>query len=184
MIAMKRLLFLTGFLILASCGGSGNGETLSHGVAGDALTARMAFEILGEEEGGVRIGIVVRNPARVPLQSIRSWVRFDPAHARVSDLRVEDGRFSLFAPREREVNEADGFIQLGGAVRSGVKEERVLFASFRVRRIGDRTAGGIAPAILSFYDWNAEGAGHTAALSLGPHGAVNIIDAPLSLVLP
>lgn len=181
---MKRLFLLPGFLLLLSCAaGQGNDERFSHGVAPDTLTAHLSLEALSKEESGQRIGIVLRNPAALPVQSIRSWMRFDPALVAISDLRIEDGRFSLFAPKERQVNETTGFLQLGGAARIAIAEERILFASFHVERTSGRTRE-TSPVILSFYDWKAEGNGHTAVLSLGSHGAVNIIEAPSSLPLP
>lgn len=181
---MKRIFLLAGFLLLLiSCSEQGNGERLTHSAAGDALTAHLSLEVLSKEESGQRIGIILRNPAALPVQSIRSWMQFDPALVAISDLRIEDGRFSLFAPKERQVNETTGFLQLGGAARTAIAEERIVFASFHVRETNGRTRE-TSPVILSFYDWKAEGNGHTAVLSLGSHGAVNVIEAPSSLVLP
>jgi hypothetical protein len=178
---MKRFLLLTGLLLLSSCRVGESGKELAHGVAGDVRTARLSIELLGEEEGEWRVGIALENPAEVPVQSIRSWIQFDAARLGISDLHIEDGRFVLFAPGEKVI-EDEGFIQLGGAVREVITDKNLLFASFRVRERSGRKSG--TPTFLSFYDWRAEGNGHTAVLSLGSHGAVNIIEAPSVFMLP
>ena len=176
---MKRFLTITGLLLLVACGrqASTNGDQeLKHAVAPDTLSARLELRILEKNAGKATIGIVIINPERVPIQSVRSWVKFDPLTMRVQDLGIVERRFALFAPGERTIDRREGFIKLGAAAKQPVADDEILFATFSVR--ADHT-----PVALTFYDWREEGDGHTALLSLSEDAIVNIVRAPSSIAL-
>ena len=89
-------------LLLLSCS-SGNGpntdRSLSHSVAPESLSARMALRVI-EDDGEKKImAIVIHNPEHIPVQSVRAWVRFDPASLSLNDLAIQDGRFALIRYR-------------------------------------------------------------------------------------
>ena len=173
---------LTGILFLSSCAGGGGAETrLKHEAVPESLTTTIALRVL-ESTGQVRkIGVVVLNPAAVPVQSIRAWVHFDPSQMRAHTLAIADGRFVLFAPGEREIDPMLGFVKIGGAVREPIRDTEILLATFTVQASPSREA---ERPVLAFYDWQAEGAGHTAVLSLGEQQYVtNTVRAPSSLDL-
>jgi len=176
---MKHVLSLIGLLILASCGSAENqvapDNGLVHRSAGEQ-TVVMSLRILVEQEEERTVGIVVSNPAQVPIQSIRAWVRFDPETVTVQDLTIADDRFILFAPGERTIDQEEGMIRLGGAVSEPIDDEEILFATFIVRSLDEDT-------FLTFYDWRTEGDGHTAVLSLSEETVTNILIAPSSLEL-
>ena len=170
---------MLGILLITSCssGTPDPDNALQHGAAKEDLSARLVLRVLKDQGQVKKVGVIVLNPAGAPIQSIRSWVRFDSAALQVKDLAIEDGRFSLFAPGEREIDLAEGFVKLGGAVRKPLHDKEILFASFTIRSPSKE-----AP-VLSFYDWKAEGDGHTAVLSLHEKSIVNILHAPPSIEL-
>ena len=181
---MRRFSILIGLLVLSACSSAGRmpepGNSLQHPVAPENLTARIVLRVL-EERGIVRkIGVVILNPQRVPIQSVRAWVQFDPAVIRDQNLSIEDGRFSLFAPGERTIESHQGFVKIGGAVQEPVRDTEILFATFMVRV--PPIPGGTRPT-LSFHDWRPEGDGHTAVLSLGTPTIVNVLRPPTSFQL-
>lgn len=176
---MKRLFIIIGFIILTSCNAEKehSGENaLKHAVAPDSLSVRLELSVLQKIHGTSTIGIVIHNPERVPIQSIRSWVQFDPSTTRIRDLGIVESRFGLFAPGERSIDQHEGFVMLGAAAQRPITDEKILFATFTVRTDGD-SAG------LNFYDWREGGDGHTAVLSLQEDSVVNIVRLPSALSL-
>lgn len=183
---MQRRSLLLGILLLSltSCSGSQGSEDLSGQLKPaapvESLTARMALRVLHEDGSQQKIGMVVLNPEEVPIQSVRAWVQYDTEQLEVRDLTVEDGRFILFAPGERMIDPERGLLKLGTAVSHSLRDREILVASFVVQRKG-RVEG--EKPVINFYDWRAEGEGHTAVLSVQNGVARNILQHPLSLAL-
>lgn len=179
---MRKTFSLIGLLLLTSCGGgmsrTSSDSGMKHGAAAEDLTAHMELRIIEEKEQEWTLGIFIENPQEIPIQSIRSWVQFDPETLHVKDLSIADSRFSLFAPGERTIDLAEGLIKLGAAALRPIHDTEIFFASFSVR----------APAlsekpIISFYDWRADGEGHTAVLTLSEDAVLNVLNIPPSLKL-
>ncbi len=171
---MRTLLSIIGILTLVSCGFGREpnpDNALSHSAAPTMHTARMVLRVLEDRGTEKKLGIVVQNPGRVPIQSVRSWVRFDPEAADISDLAIEQGDLVLFAPGERMINQAEGFVQIGAAARTPIRDDVFTVASFTVR----------GTPVLTFYDWRPEGDGHSALLSLQEGDVTNILASPPSI---
>jgi len=178
---MKRFLIIIGLILLTSCGAEkkqSNNNELKHAVALDSLTARLELRLMQKIQGVSTIGIVIHNPSRAPIQSVRSWVQFDPSAMRIRDLGIVESRFALFAPGERMIDSSEGFVKLGAAAQTPITDEEIVFATFTVR-----LASGDTPSALSFYDWREEGNGHTAVLLLEEDAVTNILRLPTALSL-
>ncbi len=175
---MKTLFSAIGLLILfllAGCGASN--QEIKHPAAMDLLNAEMFFHV-GDEQGQQKtISIFVKNPESLPIQSVRAWIKFDPAAVRITDLKVEEERLSLVAPGETDIDSEEGLVKIGVASSEAISEGLIKVASFKVLKIGTQ------PAVLTFYDWRAEGDGHTAVLFLEEREAINILKAPSSISL-
>lgn len=171
-----RTFFLSAgvLLLLLSCS-SGNGpdadRSLSHSVAPESLSARMALRVIEDQGERKLMAIVIHNPEHIPVQSVRAWVRFDPALLSLSDLAIEDGRFALFAPGEREIDSAEGFVKIGAAAQSPIRDAFFTLATFTAE-------SAEADPVLSFYDWRENGDGHTAVLTITEDGIQNILQTP------
>lgn len=176
---MKKILPMIGvLLLLSSCAREPSKDrALKHDSAPETLSAGMSMRVLEENGERKKVAIVVQNPALVPVQSVRAWVRFDPLLIDVRDLTVEDGRFILFAPGERTIDSAEGFVKIGAAVRTAITDPLITLATFTVT-----THKGEKP-VLTFYDWKDQGDGHTAVLSIVQGNAMNILHAPPSIEL-
>lgn len=176
-----RFLFssIIALLILVSCGGGTTismDQELQHAVAPTELSARMTLKVLSEQNGEKRMRIVIENPARVPIQSVRAWLAFDPSLATVRNLVIEDQRFFLFAPDEKNIDTSLGFVKIGAAVREPIIDPVVTLASMDVSpRRSD------VPPVFTFHDWREEGDGHSAVLSFENGKLHNILSAPPSI---
>ena len=168
-------------MLLTGCGGAEKEpnpeQALRKNSAPEELSARLELRILKRSEEKNTIGIILLNPSGTPIQSVRSWVQFDPATTQVSDLQMVDARFTLFAPGERTIE--DGFVKIGVAAVDSIHDESVLLASFTAAKT---SATGV-PAILRFYDWKSEGDGHSALLSFEGEVIRNVLAPPSSLQL-
>lgn len=171
-----RAFFLSGgiLLLLLSCS-SGNGpdadQSLGHGVAPEDLSARMALRVIDDQGQKKMMAIVLHNPEHIPVQSVRAWVRFDPASLSLNDLTIEDGRFALFAPGEREIDSMEGFVKIGAAARMPIRDPFLTLATFTME-------SSESDPVLSFYDWRENGDGHTAVLTISEEGIQNILQTP------
>jgi hypothetical protein len=178
---------LVGLLLLTSCSVPGrkieDENALLHSAAAEIFSARIALRVLEENGDTKKIGIVVFNPLQAPIQSVRAWVSFDPHLLLLDDLAIEDSRFVLFPPGERTIDTDLGYLKFGGAVTSPLSERELLVATFTVRTINDD--GTYDRPLLSFYDWRAEGDGHTAVLSFEEEEkkVLNIVQPPSGLLL-
>jgi len=135
----------------------------------------MVLRLLENSGDTKRVGILIQNPTHAPIQSIRAWVRFDPETVQVSDLTIEDGRLTLFAPNERDIDMEEGFVRIGAATREPITDSLMTLATFTMESSSTPT--------LTFYDWREGGDGHTAVLSLDGQSVKNLLQAPPSLEL-
>lgn len=73
----------------------------------------------GLKEGDILdMDIVVSNPSRQPLQSVRSWLAYDPKILEGVDLRIVDA-FPLVAPGEQTFSKESGIVKLGASNIAG-----------------------------------------------------------------
>ena len=181
LITNMRILFssIIGILLLmTSCSVSStlrDDRSLMHDAVPETFSARLVLRVLREEGDRKVLAIVVQNTDRLPIQSVRAWVRFDPMELKASDLTMEDGRFALFAPGEREIDSVSGFIKIGAAAREPVSDDLATLATFTIQ--------SSAKPVLTFYDWREEGDGHAAILTLKDGKASNILTAPPAIEL-
>lgn len=172
---MRTFFLSAGVLfLLMSCSsdnGSNSDRSLSHSVAPENLSARMALRVIDDQGERKTMAIIIHNPEHIPVQSVRAWVRFDPASVFLSDLAMQDGRFTLFAPGERDIDPVEGFVKIGAAVRSPIRDSFFTIATFTME-------SAEADPVLSFYDWREDGDGHTAVLTISEEGIRNILQTP------
>ena len=150
---------------------------LIHNVAVEDLTVSMKLVVVESDGENMTIGIEVLNPNNVPIQSIRSWVRYGEVGVTAEDLEIKDKRFSLFAPGEQEIDEEKGIVKIGVAANESVLDEEILFATFKLKVQKGKHA------MLSFHNWKAAGDGHTAVISWEDNTIKHVLQAPSSLEL-
>src|SRR3989344_312987 len=182
LITNMRLLFsMIGILLLVtSCGISRSprdDRALQNNAATESLSAHMALRVLREDGTSKTFAIVLQNPQHALIQSVRAWVQFDSSAIYVSDLTIEDGRFSLFAQGERGIDSEGGFIKIGAATSEPITDALITLATFTVRSTSSDAS------VLTFYDWRIGGDGHTAVLSIDHGNALNILSAPSAIDL-
>ena len=176
---VKTLLSVTGLFLITILVGctSGSGDEMLHSVAPDDLTAEMRLVVLSDRGSEKEIGIVIQNPDNYPIQSVRAWVKFDSSAVSITNLSQDEERLSLTAPGEMEIDSEEGFVKIGVASASPLREGVLNVASFKVRVIGESP-------ILTFHDWREDGTGHVAVLMINEEGkAVNVLSAPSSISL-
>ena len=169
-------------VILSSCESSDGVSKvqkhgLKHSASAEVLTADIKLVVNSVDEKSGTVDVVVKNPQSSPIQSARSWVRFDPEAITVSNLVLRDTRFSLFAPDEQGIDINRGFIKFGGASPESITDTEIMLMSFDYEKLGD------SDTVLTFYDWKAKGDGHTAVVILNENIPMNILQVPSHITL-
>ena len=94
----------------------------------------------------LELDIVITNPSRQPIQSIQSWLEYDPTVLKGVDVRIADS-FPLVAPGEQSFDPEQGIVKLGASnVMGGVSEYEFSFARVRFQVI---SAKGTIPSAQS-----------------------------------
>ena len=116
--------------------------------------------------------IVIKNPSGQPLQSVQSWLEYDPKILKGVDVRVSDS-FPLIAPGEQTFSEGSGRVKIGASnVSGGVTESEIVFArvQFQVLKEVEETAH------VKFHEFSLLGQeGKTKVLMVEEGRVVNIL---------
>ncbi len=95
------------------------------------------FITYGLSEGEVLdLDIVLKNPSGQSIQSVQSWLEYDPKILEGIDIRLSD-EFPLIAPGEQAFAESSGRVKIGASnVSGGVTAVEVIFArvQFKVKK--------------------------------------------------
>jgi hypothetical protein len=171
-------LFALVLLFLTSCAESGGRHLVNEEGNGEPSVQLSLRAFRKVSEDTFQVGVTITNPDRQPITSVRAWVKFPAEELNVIDLTLEDGRFSLVAPGEWNVDPG-GLVNIGVAASKPVQDAEITVASFLVTL----RAEGRFP--LTFYDWRPDGRGHTTVLRVGAGGdVIPLLSPPLPLVLP
>ena len=128
------------------------------------------------------LDIVFMNPSRQPIQSIQSWLSYDPTVLKGVEVRIADS-FPLVAPGEQAFD-ASGIVKLGASnVSGGVREPEFLFARVTFQVISPKgkvgtgaVSTGNEPVRVRFHEFSLLGSeGHTKALVVEEGRTVNVL---------
>ncbi len=76
----------------------------------------------------VDLDIVLSNPSAQPIQSVQSWLEYNPKTLKGLEVRISDS-FPLVAPGEQAFSEESGRVKIGASnVSGGMKESEIVFA--------------------------------------------------------
>jgi hypothetical protein len=110
------------------------------------------------------VDIVLKNPSKQNVISVRSWLNYDPMALQATALDTKDSVFNLAAPGEDDISASEGKIKIGRSnISGGVSDTEVKVATVHFQ-VQSAVAG---KTTLSFYDYQVSELGHTS---------VNIID--------
>lgn len=112
----------------------------------------------------VVVDVVLKNPERQKVISVRSWLKYDPAQLTALGVMSSDSLFTLSAPGEDGVDAPNGLVKIGRSnIGGGVTEPETVVATVKFKV---KTASAVT-AKISAHDYQVTELGHTN---------VNIID--------
>jgi hypothetical protein len=118
-----------------------------------------------------KFAIVIVNPSQSEVQSVESWLQFDPNVLTISDLSATNSAFSLAAPGEFEVDSTTGSVKIGRAAPGApAVQQKIVVAEFTVT--AKKNTEGTQ---ISFLDFRNSGMGKTAVVSNQNMEPVNIL---------
>lgn len=118
------------------------------------------------------IDIVLTNPSRQPLQSVRSFLEYDPKVLKGLEVRIADV-FPLVPPGEQGFSEGKGLVKLGASnVSGGMREAEAVFARVKFQVLTEPTD----PVLLRFHEFQLLGReGKTLVLLIEEGRTVNVL---------
>lgn len=118
------------------------------------------------------IDIVLTNPSRQPLQSVQSWVEYDPDVLKGVEVRIVD-QFPLVAPGEQAFSSEKGLVKLGASnVAGGMQEPEAVFARVKFQVLSQSAD----PVLIRFHEFNLLGQeGRTKVLLIEEGRTVNVL---------
>jgi len=118
------------------------------------------------------IDVVLQNPSRQPLQSVQSWLAYDPKILKGMDVRISDN-FPLVAPGESAFSEAAGIVKIGASnVSGGMTDPEIVFARISFQVLKESTS----ISSVAFHEFSLLGQeGKTKALMIEAGRTVNVL---------
>lgn len=132
-----------------------------------------AFTTYGLNVGDtVDIDVVLENPSKQPLQSVQSWLEYDPKILKGLDVRISDS-FPLVAPGENAFSEDLSVVKLGASnISGGMQETEIPFARVTFEVIKESTS----VSQITFHEFSLLGQeGKTKALVIEEGRTVNVL---------
>jgi hypothetical protein len=125
------------------------------------------------------LDILIKNPSRLPVYSVSSWISYDPNILNATNLSDEQSAFSLAAPSEFQISQTEGLVKIGRAsLGQPITTEEILVA-----RVTFSVLKNPNNANISFHDFQGNDLGHTAVLTVDNIITKNLLEkAPKKLL--
>lgn len=120
----------------------------------------------------VDLDVVLTNPSLQPIQSVQSWLAYDPAVLQGQDVRVAD-TFPLVAPGEQTFSAERGVVRIGASnVSGGMRDPEITFARVTFQVLASVTD----PVHIRFHEFSLLGQeGKTKVLLVEGGSTVNVL---------
>lgn len=190
-------LFIIGLacFLLAGCGAVNDDSSLQH--SSSPLDAeRLKLLIADQQEmqktaelslkgeyvakNTVAVAIRLHNPEEKQIDSVRSWLTFDPSKMKVSRIDDSHSDFDIFLAEENTFDNEKGIVSIGRSSQKPMlaKEAQVATVVFTMLPVRKET---VAP--IDFYGYSADSAGYTGIMHIVRGVPRNIMKEPAGKTL-
>ncbi|MFH0820447.1 MAG: cohesin domain-containing protein [Candidatus Peregrinibacteria bacterium] len=130
----------------------------------------------------VVVDVVLKNPDRQNVISVRSWMEYNPAHLEGVSVETMESLFTLSAPGEDRFEPESGWVKIGRSnISGGVTEPETVVAKIKFRV---KTTSGVTAA-LKPYDYQVSELGHVSVNIIEQGFPVNVLaHEPEELLIP
>jgi uncharacterized protein YcfL len=125
--------------------------------------------------GTFTVLVTLQNPAQTSIDSVRSWLTFDPKKLQVQSMDDENSAFDLALADENKFDNTTGIVSIGrssSTVQNGksLLVEKIVFQAL--------SRGDEATTAIDFYDYKENTDGHTGVYHLVDGVPYNILQEP------
>ncbi len=127
------------------------------------------------KQNGDNIEILLDNPEKKIIQSVRTWISFKQGALKITELNLNNTVFDLAAPDEYLVDKENWIIKIGLSSTKGVGLEHINIWSFNIE---NKTTN---PVLLSCYDYSLDSDSHCTVIEA--ETSQNILNEPNSILI-
>lgn len=142
-----------------------------------ALSAEFELETKQVDKFTTIATIFVLNPEQVAIQSVQSWLTYNPENIMAAKIDTSNSAFNVAAPDENTIEPLFGLIKIGRSqsedaiTETKIEVAKVVFTKNKEQKDMD--------AFIDFYDYQEEG-GHSQIHILEDGTVFNIAKPPVS----
>ncbi len=120
----------------------------------------------------VMVEVVLKNPDRQKIISVRSWMEYNPVHLEGLAVDTAESLFTLAAPGEDRFEPESGWVKIGRSnISGGMAETETVVAKVKFKV---KTASGVTTAIKP-YDYQVSELGHVSVNIIEQGFPVNVL---------
>ena len=120
----------------------------------------------------VTVEVVLKNPDRQKIISVRSWMEYNPAHLEGLAVDTTESLFTLSAPGEDRFEPENNWVKIGRSnISGGASEPETVVAKVKFRV---KTTSGVTTAIKP-YDYQVSELGHVSVNIIEQGFPVNVL---------
>ncbi len=129
----------------------------------------------------VVVDVVISNTNNQEINSVASWIKYDPAKLNALEINDESSTFDLAAPDGNKINKKEGLVQIGRAKIGGTaKDQEIPVVSVIFEVITDQKT----ETNLEFHNYQQSELGNTGVFAISGSLTENLLtEAPKTLKL-
>lgn len=131
------------------------------------------------DASNIIITVMVKNSKKIPVQSVRSWLSYNPKQITAVKIDTTKSSFETAAPTENNIEPLFGLIKIGRSTLGA----GILDADIEVAKIVCTIKDPQTPSIMDFFDYQSGEEGHTQIQTIQDGQVFNILKKPLSPAL-
>ncbi len=161
----KTFAFIIGLIILSSCAlqeaeQRPSAEIVDKIKSAQKIDKSIEFKLTKTKitPKTFRVSLDLSNPEKREINSVRTWLSYNPEDLKIIKIETQDSDFNLAAPGENEYDAEAGLIKIGRSQTNGVRQK----SEMKVAEIMlEKTQTG--SVILDFYNYHENQDGHINA---------------------
>lgn len=111
----------------------------------------------------VVVDIAIRNPEKKSINSVSSWIKYNPAAFKALSIEDRDSDFDFPAPDGNKINEKDGLVQIGRAKIGGnLNTEEIFVGSVIFEVLAEQKSA----ETLEFFNYQTSELGNTGVFTI------------------
>ncbi len=173
-----NLLILSIFLLSACSHSNLHGSAIERIQAAQEVKKTVTLQLLklsknsNDDEVVLRLSLL--NPSNLPIQSVQSWLSYNPKLLKGISIDTQASDFDLMAPYNNNFDSYMGLVMLGRSTTKVIDKEEITVVDIHFKKLSD------AFAMIDTYDYKDDLKGHVSVNILKDNHPINVLIKPLS----